>query len=209
MNHTISNYDFALLKAQSDFLKYDISPMAKKYGLRQDQRHTYISFLGDDYRICMQTGCIELLHENASPTPAGYNEAMTIYDVLCYAKGNAELAGEYASVMELKGVAKSANPGGDMFQAYADLFAGRVMELRRACESLGATSYPIGEVACQIPMFDFLPVLLQFWDADDEFRGKLVVKWDLNTLDFMHFETTFYALSCLLRKIAKTISSIS
>lgn len=45
-----------------------------------------------------------------------------------------------------------------------------------------------------------MPVVLQFWDADDEFDAALKIMWDTNTLDFMHFETTFYAANHLLQR---------
>ena len=126
---------------------------------------------------------------------------MTVFDVLCYAKEDAALCGEYCSVMLLDGVAKSSNPGGNMFQKYADRFAGQPDALRRACEALGGTPYPVGEVAYQIPLFDFLPVVLQFWDADEDFPAQLIIKWDKNTLRYMHFETTFYAAGFLLGRL--------
>lgn len=205
--NSISNYDLALEKAQADFLQYDIAPMVKKYGLVQDGAYTYIPFLRNDYRISRQTGQVERLCGSTSPVPAGYNESMTIFDVLGYAKPDATLSGEFSSVMQLKGVAKSANPGGNMFQKHAQLFAGRCAVLKRACEELGGIPYPVGEVAYQLPLFDFLPVLLQFWDADEEFDAELIIKWDNNALDFMHFETTFFATGHLLQQLTGYIQA--
>lgn len=205
--NSISNYDLTLEKAQSDFLGCDIAPMVRKYSLTQDGAYTYITFLRNDYRISKQTGQVERLCGNMPPVPAGFNESMTIFDVLGYAKHNATLAGEFSSVMQLKGVAKSANPGGNMFQKYAKLFAGRREALKGICEKLGGIYYPVGEVAYQLPLFDFLPVLLQFWDADEEFDAELMVKWDNNALDFMHFETTFYATGHLLQQLTGYLTS--
>lgn len=197
----ISNYDLARDQAQTLFLTYDIAPMVSKYGFAQDASFTYLSFLGAEYRINKQTGCVERL-ENQSAVQAGFNESMTIYDILCYARPDAALSGEFCSVMLLEGVAKSANPGGHMFQKYAQLFSGQQEKLRKACQALGGIPYSVGEVAYQFPLFDFLPVILQFWDADDEFDAQLVLKWDKNTLHYMHFETTFYAAGHLLQRIA-------
>ena len=203
VNRSVSNYDLARDKAEREFAQCDIRPMVKKYGLKQDSQYTYISFLRNDYRISKETGRVELLCGDAPPVHAGFNESLTIFDVLGYAKKDAALSGEFCSVMDLKGVAKSANPGGDMYGKFAQHFAGRSDDLRKACEALGGTAYPVGEVAYQIPLFDFLPVILQFWDADEEFGAQLTVKWDTNTLDFMHFETTFYAAGCFMQRLIR------
>ena len=171
--------------------------MVKKYGLRQDENFTYIPFLGMTYRICKQTGAVERMDGKT----ANFEESLTVYDILCYARQDASLAGEFCSVMQLDGIAKSSNPGGFMFSSFSRRLEGRTQALRNVCEALGGTPYPIGEVAYQIPMFDFLPIVLQFWDADEEFPGQLMIKWDKNILQYMHFETTFYATGCLLERI--------
>lgn len=198
----MNNYDITRLESEKQFLTYDIAPMVKKYGLRQDEKFTYIVFLGSMYRISKQAGKVERI-EGQTYIQAGFDESMTIFDVLCYAKENATLSGEYCSVMQLPGVAKTANPGGDMFGKYANRFAGKQDALRRACEILDGTPYPVGEVAYQIPLFDFLPIVLQFWDADDEFPAQFTIKWDKNTLRYMHFETTFYAVGYLLERLVE------
>ena len=51
----------------------------------------------------------------------------------------------------------------------------------------------------------FFPVLLQFWQADEEFPPKLVLLWDQNTIEFMHFETTFYLQGDLLERLKNAI----
>lgn len=195
-----SNYDIARDNAAKQFLTYDISPMVKKYVLRQDENFTYITFLNRDYRISRQTGCVQWLRDG-EVVQADFNEAMTIYDILCYAKPDAELSGHFSSVMQLKGVVQSANPGGNLFSCYVEQFSGRLAELSAACKALGGVPYPVGDVGFQIPLFDFFPVILQFWDADEEFAAELQLKWDDNTLQYMHFETTFYAAGHLFQRL--------
>ena len=202
-----SNYDLALLQAQKQFLTYDISHMVNKYGLSQDDAFTYIPFLGEAYRICKKTGRVERMG-HCGIQPADFEESMTIYDVLCYARADASLSGEFCSVMQLDGIAKSSNPGGFMFSKFSRTLENRAGDLRKICEALGGMPYPVGEVAYQIPLFAFLPVVLQFWDGDEDFPPQLMIKWDRNVLQFMHFETTFYATGCLLRHIALALKSL-
>ena len=53
----------------------------------------------------------------------------------------------------------------------------------------------------------YLPIVVQFWDADEEFPGQLMIKWDRNILQYMHFETTFYATGCLLQRIRELMDT--
>ena len=198
-----SNYDLAREQARQLFTTYDIGPMVQKYGLRQDDAYTYIPFLGVTYRICKHSGQVE----RPDGRVANFEESLTIYDVLCYAQKDAALFGEFCSVMQLDGIAKSSNPGGFMFSSFCRRLEGRAHALRKACEALGGTPFPIGEVAYQLPLFDFLPIVVQFWDADEDFPGQLMIKWDRNILQYMHFETTFYATGCLLQRILELMDT--
>ena len=47
-----------------------------------------------------------------------------------------------------------------------------------ACERLGGSPGKVGDVSYTIPLFDFFPVMLQFWDGDDEFGPVLKIMWD-------------------------------
>ena len=43
-----------------------------------------IPFIGEDYRIGRRTGKVERLPSGGgAPVPAGFNESMTLFDVLC------------------------------------------------------------------------------------------------------------------------------
>lgn len=48
---------------------------------------------------------------------------------------------------------------------------------------------------------DSLPVILQFWESDEEFPPVLKLMWDENILSYMHFETTFFAAGHLLERL--------
>ena len=63
----------------------------------------------------------------------------------------------------------------------------------------------MGDVSYTIPLFDFFPVTLQFWDGDEEFDPVLKLMWDRRTLDFMRYETTYYAADHLLQRLLETM----
>lgn len=56
-------------------------------------------------------------------------------------------------------------------------------------------------MAYQLWLFPFLPVILRFWDADEDFPASLQVLLDQNTLDFIHYETLMFALSHLMQRL--------
>ena len=52
-----------------------------------------------------------------------------------------------------------------------------------------------GDISFIVPLFDFFPVWMQFWLGEEELGSpsKFYCLWDANTLDFMYYETTWYA----------------
>lgn len=58
-----------------------------------------------------------------------------------------------------------------------------------------------GDAAARINVFEFLPVIVQYWDADEEFPAVLKFMVDENIQDFMHFETVMFMLGHLLCRI--------
>lgn len=195
-----SNYDVARDRAEREFLKYDQTSMIEKFRLKSDEAYLYLRFLACDYRVNRKTGRVERLDGNG-PVHAGFNEALTIFDVLCGSKPDCRLSGEFVRVNDLDGVTKTAYLGGNLFDGSARAFTHRTEELKAACEGLGGRLGKVGDVSYEIPLFDFLPVALQFWDADDEFEAVLKVMWDRRTLEFMRYETTWYAAGRLLERL--------
>ena len=76
------------------------------------------------------------------------------------------------------------SPGaGDFTKAYAKVFQKHKKELKTVCESLGGvvqTPMARADLTCLIPVTSFFPVILQFWEGDDEFEPQLVLLWDEN-----------------------------
>lgn len=202
----ISNYDITRNKMEQAFVRYDQQAMIDKFHLRHTPEHLFITFVGENYRIDRLTGKVErCAADGTACAHAGFNESMTIFDVLCCSKPDCRLSGEYATVTNLPGIANISAPGAGTYAGAARLFANRCGALRQACRRLNGVEQRTGDVSYLIPLFDFMPVVLQFWDADDEFDAVLKIMWDKNTLDFMHFETTFYASNHLLKRLEESV----
>ncbi|MBQ1206949.1 MAG: DUF3786 domain-containing protein, partial [Lachnospiraceae bacterium] len=93
---------------------------------------------------------------------------------------------------------------------YAALFSGRAEQLQMACQQIGGRQPAItagADVCWEFDLFPFLPVQFRFWDGDDEFPPQIKLLWDKNTLDFMHFETTYYAQGLLLHRLREKMDN--
>ena len=201
-----SNYDIMRDRMEAEFAKYDQAEIIRKFHLRHDADFLYIRFAAREYRIHRKTGRVEWYsHTESANVHADYNVSMTIFDVLAWSKPDCRLAGRFVPVSELKGITMSSSPAADLFAGQAGFFTGHCKELQAACLKLGGEPGSIGDVSSTIPMFDFLPVVLQFWDADEEFGAYLKFMWDQNTTDFMHFETVAFATMHLIDRLKETM----
>ena len=164
----ISNYEIMRNQMRREFVKYDQGRMISKFSLRNDESYIYIVFLFREYRIDRITGVVEWSEDGFSTSiEADYNESMTIYDVLCYSKDDCCLSGNYCPVNMLKGTVKSSNVGSNMFQKSADGFNGKLKELETVCGIWGEKLDLNGDVAAKLYPFSFLPVIIQYWEADE------------------------------------------
>ena len=172
MTKALTNYDKTKISMAHVFLQYDQATMIHKYSLDYNSDWLYITFINRTYRINRKTGSVqwsdndfETVHE------ANHNEAMTIYDVLCYSKDRCHLSHEFVNINSLSSVRTgNLSPNRGFFQNTADFFNGKTVEFR-------------------------------FWEADDEFPASLQILADRNTLDYMHYETLMFALTHLFSRL--------
>lgn len=198
----ISNYEITRNRVRGEFLKYDQARMIEKFSLRNDEKYLYITMLRREYRIDRQTAVIEWSDDGfLTCCAADFDAAMTICDVLCDSKDGCALSGRYCTVRMLRGTIKSGGLGYELFQSYADDWNGKTEALRTACSHFGSPISLAGDVAFRLDAFPFLPVILQFWEADEDFPAHLKFLFDENMTDFMRFETIFYLMGHILDRI--------
>lgn len=199
----ISNYEKMKNSMAEMFLRYDQEIMARKFGLDQDENYLYICCLNRSYRISRKTGQVTWSDDEfLTERKADYNEAMTIYDVLCCSEDNCSLTGEWVNAGSLSAIqAGNLKKGPDFFKDAAEPFAGKAQALSRSCEALGGKKLEKGDVAYEFQLFPFLPVILRFWDLDEEFPASMQILVDKNILKYMHYETLMFAVSHLLNRL--------
>ncbi len=199
-----SNYDRQVDIGRTYFLQYDQEKLAKKYHLQFDERYIYITYLSQQYRIDRKTAAIEKEENGSFVECRIYTVVMTIYDMLCHNKDSAMplLTQQWTPVGGF--AAAGANPDANLFvQKFADKFSGHVTKLTDACEKLGEICPRLAgaDVTARIDAFPFFPVLFQFWEGDEEFPPQIRVLWDKNTMQYLHFETTYYLQGDLIERL--------
>ncbi len=200
----MDNYDLQVDISKRIFLEYDQERMIRKFCLDADEQYIYLTYLNTPCRISRESGGIEEQICGRWQECRGFSTVMTVYDLLCYHKGETApaLFHQWCAVgtFVVTGVTQT-----DSFtKKYAKLFDGRLDKLKVAVQKLGGVLQPPmagADLTCQFQVTPFFPVLLQFWAGDEEFLPKLLILWDRNTDQFMHFETTFYLQGDLLERL--------
>lgn len=199
-----SNYDLQVDIGKEIFLQYDQNVLIRKFRLKADGKWLYLNYFNTPCRISREDGGIEECIQGMWQPCRYYSTVMTIYDLLCYSKGeNAPmLSGQWCTVGNF--IVTGITDTETYTRKFAEKFDGQLEALKTACESLGGVlqqSMAGADVTCQFAATDFFPVLLQFWQGDEEFPPKLILLWDRNTDQFLHFETTFYLQGDLLERL--------
>ena len=200
----MSNYDLQVDIAKGIFLKYDQHKLIRKFSLEADEEWICLSYLHRPFRICRESGASGEYAAGIWQACRDYSTVLTIYDLLCYHQGDVMpvLSGQWCPVgtFIVAGITQTEKFTGK----YARIFDGHIPTLKRACEAMGGVLLPRmagADVTCRFDVTPFFPVLLQFWEGDDEFPPKLLILWDRNTDQFLRFETTFYLQGDLLERI--------
>lgn len=198
-----SNYEITKIEMRESFLSYDQEEMIRKFSLAHDEHYLYLCLMGRDYRIDRKDGSVTWTDaKHPEPMDAGFNEVMPIYDVLCYSQPDCHLSGEFVNMRSLSTI-QGGRPGNDMFDRMGRKLDHKDAALSKACENLGGFKAGKGDVGYELPLFDFLPVRIQFWNSDDEYPASLQLFWDKNVLQYMHFETVAFVAGHVVARLTE------
>ena len=197
----MNNYDMMMEQARLRFLTYDRDAICRRLDLRATADEIAVRFLGCEYRIRRDDGRVF----SAAGIPADFNTAMSIYDVLCRSEARPRLTGEFVPTTALNGIHGSSPVHEELHALHAAFFAGRTAQLHELCLRRGGREWGKGDVSCILPVFDFFPLRLCFWDADEDFPASLQFFWDANALDFLHYETLWYVTDALITQLKAEI----
>ena len=209
MKNVTDNYDKQVDIARGIFLGYDQACLIRKFSLEADENWIYLTYLNTPCRISRGSGQIDELLNGVWTECRNFGTVMTIYDLLCHHKGDTAplLHNQWCTVGSF--IVTGVQSTGVFTGKYAACFDGRLEQLKAACAALGGTLQKRmagADVTCRIPVTPFFPVLLQFWEGDDEFPPKLMLLWDRNSMEFLHFETTFYLQGDIAQRLMRCMN---
>lgn len=200
----MNNYDLQVDIGRRIFMEYDQERIIAKFRLGADDTWIYLRYLDTPCRIRRETGEIWEYTQGQWRECRNFGTVMTVYDLLCYHREAEQptLAGEWCAVGTFVVTGVTNTEG--FTKKYARLFSGRLEALKRVCRKMGGEELPPmagADLTFRVDVTPFFPVLVQFWECDEEFPPKLLILWDRNTDRWMHFETTFYLQGDLLERL--------
>ena len=190
------NYDMLFQQSRDHFLSFDQEEMIDAFRLEHDSENLYFRILGEDAALDRETGII-----TCGAKQVGFGASCSAYDILSRAEKRPQLAGRWVGIAELGGITAISHS-----ESLNDDLSALENDMERAkarCLSWGGIERKQGDVSFIVPMFDFFPVWLQFWAGEEELGigARLNCLWDANTLDFMYYETTWYARGYLQARL--------
>lgn len=179
-----SNYDQVIENWRLKFLEMDQEELIRKFQLEADEEFLYIIYFSKRFRIDRKTGFIT--EDGKSP---GFDTVMNIYNTFYYSSAHPVASGNLVAFRQVKRVYPfEAAYRRTIISRLQELFAGKTEELRKACEVLGGTLLPQGDVGYVLPVFPFLNIAVLFWDKDEEFEAQANMLFDSEITEFMHEE---------------------
>ena len=179
-----SNYDQVIENWRLKFLEMDQEELIRKFQLEADEEFLYIIYFSKRFRIDRKNGFIT--EDGKSP---GFDTVMNIYNTFYYSAAHPVASGNLVAFRQVKRVYPfEAAYRRTIISRLQELFAGKTEELRKACEALGGTLLPQGDVGYVLPVFPFLNIAVLFWDGDEEFDAQANMLFDSEITEFMHEE---------------------
>lgn len=179
-----SNYEQVIENWRRKFLEMDQVALIRKFDLEVDDEALYITYFSRKLRIDRKNGVIT--DQEVRP---GFDTVMNIYNTFYYAAEHPVASGNLVAFRQVKRVYpfEAAYRRTIIFRLQKT-FSGKTAELKKACEILGGTPLPQGDVGYVLPVFPFLNIAVLFWDKDEEFDAQANMLFDSEITEFMHEE---------------------
>lgn len=184
----VDNYQKVREDWRQKFLAMDQAELARRFHLRMDDENLYITYFTHEFALNRRTG--EVTRLDYPEKAVGFDTVLLFYTMFHYAVDEPAPSGNLVPFREVKRVYPFETAyRNTTLKQLEQRFAGKVEELRRACELLGGTPIKPGDVGYQLETLPGLCVALTFWDEDEEFPAQANMLFDSNITDYMHEES--------------------
>ena len=196
-----NNYEIQAAQARNLFCARDQAQIIRAHALRADAEYLYLRLLGEDYRVCRADGHIGRRVNGVWHAADGFDETLTIFDLLCDAKPERCAAGSWKTTQAFGGYVHRGLLETERADALERLYDAQPELLQKACLRLGGAPLAGADLAFTLPFFEALRIAVQFWHGDEEFAPRLRVLWDANADRYLRYETMYYAISLLKARL--------
>ena len=196
-----NNYAIQAEQARKLFCAHDLDAVARAHGLRTDADFLYLHLLSEDYRVSRSSGHIARREGEAWLPADGFDETLTIFDLLCDAKPGRRAAGDWKTTLDFGGQVHRGLMESNRADELELLYDRQPERLRRVCLRLDGTPIAGADLGFSLPFFEDLCIAVQFWHGDDEFVPRLRVLWDANSDQYLRYETMYYAISLIKSRL--------
>lgn len=209
-----SNYEKTKRACAQAFCETDHGALIERFSLEQDADYLYVRFFEQPFRLSKRTGIIERREEceaSGAPTEATwleaqFNEAMTIYDLLGYAHPTCHASKTMINMKSLHTkIAATAPRPSSIYAAQearlAALEAQKSGILAQAAQAIGGAPLDKADASAQFTVINDLTMQVHLWLPDEDFPASLQFFWDENVLQYMHYETVWYANGFILEEL--------
>lgn len=201
------NYAIQVQQAKDLFCTYNQNALIQKCGLSADEDYLYVTMLRSPYRICRATGDMHRQTAEGWIPADSHGEVMTLLDMICDCDPHRYLTGRWRAMEAFGHLFHSGLLGSR--DSWAERFARDPEGLAEACRKLNGKPLPTGDVAYAIELFDGFPIALQLWLGDEEFPSSLRLMWDDNALQWIRYETMYFAKGMLLQRLVENLPADS
>lgn len=201
-----NNYLLQAAQAKRYFLTYDQEALIRKLGLKSDDHYFYPTLFSRRYRLSRQTGDLEREKNGIWQDANTHEEVMTLLDLICDSKEVRFASGQWKNMADFghafhQSLLEERDPNAELFQSRPEAF-------QKACEALGGNPVAMGDIAYAIEVFDGLKLVVQLWFGDEEFPASLRFLWDRNALQYLKYETMYFARGLLLNWLKEETEAI-
>jgi hypothetical protein len=163
----------------------DISGAASDLGLVMQDDAALVPCFGKDYLVGKEGVSLA----DGSKAPLNHRIVMAYYIMH---GGRGENAGRFAPYRELPGGQDFARALSEIVEGRAaNFFGGKLQKLKSAAQALGAVpgeEFAPGDASFVVIALPKLPMLMSFYDADEDFPAEAKVFYDITAPNFLDLE---------------------
>ena len=146
-----NNYAIQAEQARKLFCAHDLDAVARAHGLRTDADFLYLHLLSEDYRVSRSSGHIARRGGEAWLPADGFDETLTIFDLLCDAKPGRRAAGDWKTTLDFGGQVHRGLMESNRADELELLYDRQPERLRRVCLHLDGTPIAGADLGFSLP----------------------------------------------------------